>query len=69
MPPPATGRREPGLRRIIREFPDSTPFYVASSLREYASGTREDEAMSTIASRLSEEQINALAAYIAGLAP
>ena len=43
--------------------------YVASSLREYASGTRQDEAMSAIAARLSEEQINALAAYIAGLAP
>lgn len=46
--------------------------YVASSLREYASGARpggEGDAMNDIAARLSEEQINALAAYISGLAP
>lgn len=46
--------------------------YTASSLREYASGAREGGAggaMNDIAAKLSEEQINALAAYISGLAP
>lgn len=46
--------------------------YTASSLREYASGVRpggEGGAMNDIAARLSEEQIEALSAYISGLAP
>ncbi len=43
--------------------------YVASSLREYANGSRSGDAMNSIAAELSEEQINALAAYISGLAP
>ena len=48
--------------------------YIAATLREYAANTRQSDksrgaAMNSIAAKLSEEQINALAAYISGLAP
>ena len=43
--------------------------YVAAALRQYAAGEREGEAMNDIAGRLSDEQIDALAEYISGLAP
>ncbi|MGI9306770.1 MAG: c-type cytochrome, partial [Gammaproteobacteria bacterium] len=43
--------------------------YTASSLREYASGAREAAEMNAVSAKLSEEQIEALAAYISGLAP
>ncbi|MGI9297316.1 MAG: c-type cytochrome [Gammaproteobacteria bacterium] len=46
--------------------------YTAAALREYASGARpggEGGAMNDIAARLTAEQIDALAAYISGLAP
>lgn len=55
----------PSYPRISGQYAE----YVTSSLREYASGARPGGAMNDIAARLSEEQINALAAYISGLAP
>ena len=42
--------------------------YVAATLREYASGARENEVMRVIAGRLTEEEIRALAEYASGLA-
>ena len=43
--------------------------YTAAALRDYASGKRQNDIMNAIAAKLSEEQIDALAAYISGLAP
>lgn len=42
--------------------------YVAVTLREYASGARENDIMRVISLRLSEDEILALAEYISGLA-
>ena len=42
--------------------------YVAATLREYAAGGRENAAMQSIAARLTEDEILALAEYISGLA-
>ena len=41
--------------------------YVAATLREYAAGTRENNVMTPISSRLTEDEITALAEYISGL--
>jgi len=41
--------------------------YTASSLRAYASGERQADTMTTISARLTEQEINDLAAYISGL--
>lgn len=41
--------------------------YIASTLRDYAAGTRANDVMTPIAQRLSEDEISALAAYISGL--
>ena len=41
--------------------------YTASSLRAYASGERQADAMGVIAGRLTEQEIDDLAAYISGL--
>ncbi len=65
---PAGGGIAPHYPRISGQYAE----YTASSLREYASGARSGGpggAMNDIAAKLSEEQINALAAYISGLAP
>ena len=43
--------------------------YIASSLREFASNKRDNSIMNDISAKLTEEQIDALAAYISGLAP
>lgn len=43
--------------------------YTAAALRDYANGNRPNLVMQAVAQKLSEEQINALAAYISGLAP
>lgn len=43
--------------------------YVALALRQYASGERQADAMTGIAAKLSDEEIEALASYISGLAP
>lgn len=43
--------------------------YTAKALADYASGAREHPTMNDIAARLSEDDIKALAEYIAGLAP
>lgn len=42
--------------------------YVAATLRDYAGGARDDAIMTSIAARLREEEIAALAEYISGLA-
>ena len=43
--------------------------YTAAALAAFASGERENATMQTIAKRLSERDIQSLAAYISGLAP
>ncbi len=43
--------------------------YAAAALAAYASGERESPVMQPIAARLTKEEIQALAAYISGLAP
>ena len=42
--------------------------YAAATLREYAGNTRENNIMSAIAARLTEDEILALSEYISGLA-
>ena len=57
----------PHYPRLSGQYAD----YIASSLREYAAGTRKSVSagvMNTIAARLSEEEITQLAAYLSGLA-
>lgn len=43
--------------------------YIAAAMRDYANGSRKNEVMQAIANKLTPEQIDALAAYISGLAP
>ncbi len=58
-----------GITPIYPRLSGQYAEYVAATLRQYASGEREGDAMNDIAARLSDEQIDALAEYISGLAP
>ena len=58
-----------GMEPLYPRLSGQHAAYTASSLREYASGARQNDIMQSIAAKLSDEQIDALAAYISGLAP
>ena len=62
---PAGAGAPPHYPRLSGQYAE----YTAATLREYASGARVSGEMNAIAARLSEEQIETLAAYISGLAP
>lgn len=62
---PAGAGIAPHYPRVSGQYAE----YIASSLREFAGGARQNTEMNAIAARLSEEQIDALAEYISGLAP
>ena len=62
---PAGAGIPPHFPRISGQYAE----YTASSLRQYASGERENAIMNPIAAKLTEEQIDSLAEYISGLAP
>lgn len=49
--------------RVAGQFPE----YTLDSLKQYAAGTRKNTMMQPIASRLNENQMKALAEYMAGL--
>jgi cytochrome c553 len=58
-----------GIEPVYPRLSGQHAEYTASSLRAYASGERENSIMQAIATKLSDEQITSLAAYISGLAP
>ena len=60
---PAGAGVPPHYPRVSGQHAD----YAAATLREYAAGTRQNNIMTPIAARLTEDEIIALAEYISGL--
>lgn len=61
--PKGEGNAAAAYPQVGGQFPD----YTANQLRAYKAGTRKAPAMTIVAEKLSEEDIQALASYLAGL--